>query len=192
MSLKTRFISILTAAISIAAFSTFAFAQDDKAATTIDGAQKRVKGDRKGHHEGRGKGMRHGRAGRHGGFQGLRGLELTDAQKEQVRAIRESNKPDAAVMEEMRAVRESRKAGTELTAAQKERLSALREQFATKRKAMHEQILGVLTAEQRTQLETRKTEMKQRHEQMKQRFQERKLQRQQEPATTTPVKTKVS
>src|SRR5687768_4820636 len=145
MSLKTRFFSILTVAISIAAFSTFTFAQDDKVVKPQDGVQKRERGDRKGRMEGRGKGMRHG------GF-GLRGIELTDAQKEQIRAIRESNKPDASTMEEMRGIREARKAGTELTAAQKDRMKAFREQFGARRKAMHEQILGVLTAEQRTQL----------------------------------------
>jgi Spy/CpxP family protein refolding chaperone len=182
MSLKNKFISILTIAVGIVVFSTFTLAQDEKAVTTTpEKIEKRMKGE--GHDMGKRKAGREGFGGRHHGMRGklmrgIHGLNLTDAQKEQVRSIMQANKPDEATITELRAIRESRKAGTEITPEQKERLKALREQGREKAKSVHEQILGVLTAEQKAQIETRKTEMKQRFEQHKQ-------MRQQKPSTTT-------
>lgn len=183
MSLKNKFFSILTVAIAVAALSTFTLAQD-KTAPTPD--TTRVEKGMRG--EGRGDGHRKfGRKGHgmhRGGF-GLRGVDLTDAQKAQIRSIREANKPDAAVMQELRTIRESRKAGTEITPEQKERMKALREQSRAKMKLVHEQIVGILTAEQKATIEKRRDEMKQR-------FQDRKLRRQQKPADAATDKPKVS
>lgn len=182
MSLKTKFFSILTVAIGVVTFSTFTLAQDNKTETGKDGMQKRDNADRRGRmHEGAGREMHGGkRIGRDGGF-GLRGINLTDAQKEQIRAIREANKPTDATIQEMRAIRDARKAGAAITPEQKERMKALREQAQVKAKSVHEQILAVLTAEQKTQIEQRKQEMKQRREEFKQK-------RHQKPATTEKPK----
>lgn len=118
--------------------------------------EKRFKGGRRGFggHE-----MR----GRFGGF-GLRGIELTDAQKGQIKSIREANRPDPAIHAELKAIRDSRKAGQQITADQKARLQAIREQRMNKARSVHEQILAILTPEQKTQLETRRNEMRQRFE----------------------------
>ncbi|MFM9905861.1 MAG: Spy/CpxP family protein refolding chaperone [Pyrinomonadaceae bacterium] len=192
MSLKRRFISFLTVMAGVVILSTVSFAQDDKATTAIS-PQKIERPNRGGGRKmGEGEFGRKGFGGRHGkmgmrarGF--LRGIDLTDAQKSQLRAIREANKPDAATIAELRAIHEARKAGTAITPEQKERLKALREQARTKGLAIREQIQGILTAEQKAQIETKKQEMKQR-------FQERRQQRElrkNDPAATTTEKPKV-
>lgn len=187
MSLKTRFFSILTVAIAVAAFSTLTLAQDSKTTTPEQGVQKPDKADRKGRmHDGMGKDKRGEKFGRHGGgFHVLRGIELTDAQKGQIKAIRESNKPDAATIAELKAIHEARKAGTEITPEQKDRMKVLREQSRAKAKSVHEQIQGILTADQKAQIEAKKAEMKQR-------FDEHRQKRQQKPDATTTEKPKVS
>ncbi|MBP7416817.1 MAG: Spy/CpxP family protein refolding chaperone, partial [Pyrinomonadaceae bacterium] len=127
MSSKTKFISVLSIILGIAMFSTVSFAQDDKATTTTTPEKvERLKGERGfGKRMGReGFGGRHGKHGRMGGRMMLHGIDLTDAQKTQIKAIHESNKPDAATMAELKAIHESRKAGTALTAEQQNRMKA--------------------------------------------------------------------
>ena len=169
MSLKAKLFSIITLAAGIVVFSTGAFAQDDKTTTTTtttpDKVERRHKGD-----------------GKMGDKGMMRALNLTDAQKEQIRSIRMANKPDKATMEEFRTLAKAKHDGT-ITADQQTRLSALKTQAREKAKSVHEQVLGVLTAEQKAQIETRKTEMRQRME-------ERKQMRQQKPAATTTEKPK--
>ena len=164
MSLKTRFLSLLTFAIALIAFSSISFGQETKTEKAITPDNKIEKRGMR-----RGGFGRHGRSGRHGGgFHGLRGINLTDAQKAQIKAIRESNKPDQAILAELKAIREARKAGTEITQAQRDRMKAFREQRAAKAKSVHEQIMNILTAEQKSELEKRRSEMKQRHEEFRQ------------------------
>lgn len=194
MSLK-RIISIFALSILTAAFSAVSFGQEAKAdAPKADNTQKMQHHGRRG--DGFGKGMRHGRFGRHaGGFGGLRGITLTDAQKEQIRAIREANKPDQTVMQELRTIRQSRKAGTDLTADQKARVAAIRDQMRTRAQTMHDQIQNVLTAEQKAEIEKFRAERKQRMEQFRQKREElrkdRKLNRTKpgDGVTTTKPKT---
>ncbi len=186
MSLKSKFISFLTVGAGVVVFSATGFAQDDKATTTTtvapDKAERPFKrnhdrGDRK--FEGR-----EGREGRHGdhdrkrgGREMFRGLNLTEDQKAQFKALRESNRPDAATIAELKAIRESRKAGTELTPEQKDRVKFLRERGKLKAKAAHEQMLNILTAEQKAQLEARKAEMKQHMQERRQQWEQRKQNR---------------
>lgn len=175
MSLKTRFFSFLTVAIGIVALSTFTLGQEAQTTTpSADKAEKRMKLKGEGRKAGKRKfgGEGHGRRG--GKFGGLRGVNLTDAQKEQIRVIRESNKPDASVMQELKAIRDARKAGTAITPEQTERVKALREQSRARRESVRQQILTVLTAEQKAQIEQKKQEMKQRREEWKQKRQNKK------------------
>ena len=95
----------------------------------------------------------------------FRDLNLTDAQKAQIKSILDANKPDQATLDQMQALREVRKNGTELTADQKAQLKALRQQQAQSMRSVHEQIMNVLTPEQKAQLEQKRQEMKQRWEQ---------------------------
>lgn len=174
MSLNLRFISTLAVAGAVAAFSTFAGAQDTKAETPTTAPDK-VEKPFKGRHHGMGKFGGRGFGGKmHGrhmmrGF--MRGIELTEAQKEKIRSIREANKPDQATMEEMRSLMEAKRSGT-LTADQEARMKTFREQRLAKGKAVHEQVMDVLTAEQKAQMEKNKLEMKQRMEQFRQKREE--------------------
>ena len=186
MSLN-KFFSILTIAVGIVAFTTIGFAQDKTTTTTTpDKIEKPNKGEghgfggRKFGHKGFG-GM-HGKRG--GMMRMLHGANLTDAQKTQIQSILQANKPDRATMDEVRTLAMAKRAGL-ITAEQQARLTTLREQGQTKGRSVHEQILAVLTPEQKQQIETRKTEMRQRME-------ERKLLRQQKPVTTTTEKPKVN
>src|SRR5215204_4518646 len=152
MSLKSKFSSVVTFAFAVAAFATFTIAQDATKTQDDNGLRK----------EGR---QHRGERGTRGGEMfGLRGIELTDAQKEQIRQIHEANKPSEAVAAELKSIREARKNGTEITEAQRDRLKAFREEMKSKQESVHSQILAVLTAEQRQQLETRKAEMEKRRE----------------------------
>jgi Spy/CpxP family protein refolding chaperone len=174
MSLKNKLFSALTFAFAVFAFSTFAMAQETPK-TDSDNTQKREwrkGGNRDGFG---GKGFRRG--GRGGGFMGeLRGIELTDAQKQQIKTILDANRPDQAAMEEFRTLHDAKRNGT-LTAEQQERLKTLKQQSMEKGQALHQQILAVLTPEQLQQVEKNKAEMKQRREERKQ----MRLQKQQVP-----------
>lgn len=186
MSLKLKLTSTFALAAGVLLFSTGAFAQDTTPADpmTTDKAEKPFKGDRKG---GRGEFGRHkmGR-GMHGMF---RGIDLTDAQKEQMKQIREANKPDEATMAQLKAIKESRKAGTALTPEQEQAFKTFREQSRAKAKSIHEQMLGILTVEQKAQLDKNKAERKTRMEEFRK---QRELRRQQKQDGVTTEKPKVS
>ena len=170
MQLKNKFFSGLSLAAAVMALSAFTYAQDTKPETTQTDKPAHEHGDKRGFggkrdHGQFGRGAFGGHMGR-GGF-GLRGLNLTDAQKAQIKAIHEANKPDGTIMQELRTIRESRKSGTPITAEQKARIQTLREQMRTKSQSVHGQIENILTAEQKAQLERQRTEMKARREEMK-------------------------
>jgi Spy/CpxP family protein refolding chaperone len=179
MSLKTRFFSFVSAAIAIAAFATFSFAQDSTATTPAPDAQKAEKGARHGWNKGGHRGMR--------GMHMMRlfhDLNLTEAQKTQIHSIMEANKPDQATMDELKTLGKAKHDGT-ITADQQSRLTALREQSKVKMQNVHQQMMGVLTAEQKAQLEAKKAERKQRREQFKLKREEWRKNRQAAPAATT-------
>jgi periplasmic protein CpxP/Spy len=163
MSFKNKLFSALTMAFALFAFSTFASAQATPK-TDSDNTQKQEKREwRRGKRDGMGKGFRRG-----GGFmRELRGIELTDAQKEQIRTIMEANRPDQAAMEEFKTLHQAKRDGT-LTAEQQERLKTLRQQAFDKQQAVHSQVLAILTPEQRQQIEQRKAEMQQRRQERRQ------------------------
>ncbi len=111
--------------------------------------------------------------GGHGGKRGHRGepgamfaqkLNLTDAQKEQIKAIhKESREQNAAFFQSARQTRQELRAAKQ--ANDTARLEALegamqsqREQMKQIRQAEQQRIMSVLTAEQRTQWEQHKAE----------------------------------
>lgn len=175
MSLRFKFISTLTVAGLIAAFSSLSTAQETKAEAPTTAPNKAERPFKKGHRGGfgqfGGKGFAGKMHGRHGVRGLMRGIELTEAQKEQMRSIREANKPDQAIMDEFRSLRKAKHDGT-LTADQEARIKTLREQTHAKGKAVHEQMMNVLTAEQKAQIEKNKLEMRERHEQFRQKREE--------------------
>jgi Spy/CpxP family protein refolding chaperone len=169
MSFKSKFMSVFASAVVLGSAAAVASAQDQTPAVK-EKTEKAGKLDRKGfgRHGGFDKGMRRG-----GGFAGLRGIELTDAQKEQIRQIHESNRPDQSAVEEMRSIMQATRGGT-ATDAQKARAAELRQQMQAKRESVHQQVLGVLTAEQRQQIEARKAEMQKRMDERRQKRQQRR------------------
>lgn len=180
MSLKSRFFTVLTVAGATVLFSTIGFAQDTTTPTP-NATDKVAK-----HGMGRGQ-FGPGQMGRRGGPGMMRrgggigmmlhGLNLTDDQKTQIQSILAANKPAQGNREEIRTLMMARQAGL-LTTAQQARLTAIRTAGQEKARGIHEQILGVLTAEQKATIEQRK-------QQMLTRMQERKALRQQ---TTPPTK----
>lgn len=94
-------------------------------------------------------------------------LNLTDAQKEQIKSIRAASREQnkqlfadfKAKRQELRSLRQN---NDPRAADVKSQLEAMRPQLEAARKATHEQVLSVLTAEQRAQLEQWKTQRQQR------------------------------
>ncbi|MBK8465528.1 MAG: Spy/CpxP family protein refolding chaperone [Chloracidobacterium sp.] len=183
MSFIHKLSTILTVAVAVFAFSTFTLAQEDKAATPApekDKAEKHFK-DHKGHGAGR-HGMGRGFGHRNRGMMRMmHRLNLTEAQKTQIRSIKDANKPDQTTRDEMRTLFEAKRDGT-ITAEQKTRFEALKEQKIAKAISVREQILNVLTAEQKAQFEQKKAEMKLRREEFRK---QRELRKQTQPAATS-------
>jgi Spy/CpxP family protein refolding chaperone len=100
-------------------------------------------------------------------FAFLRGLGLTDAQKEQIRTIVQTNRPDPAIMQELRTIMQARRAGT-ITDAQKARALEIRHQLQQTQRTVRQDILNVLTPEQKAILEARRHRQQQRRQQWKQ------------------------
>ncbi|HEV2834240.1 MAG TPA: Spy/CpxP family protein refolding chaperone [Pyrinomonadaceae bacterium] len=128
------------------------------------------RGDRSGEHKGRG--MRGMRAG---GF--FRQLNLTEDQKAKMKQIRESfaekNKP---LHEQLRAkrqeLRQASEGGTfnEALATQKlTEIAPLQAKVMAERAKLHQEMLSVLTAEQKAQLEQQRAQFKTRRGEMRKR-----------------------
>ena len=192
MSFRKRTLPVLALAVGLAGA---AFAQDSKT-TTPDATKKAERHDRAGRDHamrGLGKGM----MGRRGGFGrldgmkgGFAGITLTDAQKAQIKQIREANQPDKALMDEVRTIMQARRNGGTVTDAQKARIKEIRDQQQAKAKSVREQIQNVLTADQKAQIEKRHTEMKQRREEFQKKREEfRKNRPNRTTTTTTTTKT---
>ena len=175
MSIKFK---LFTAATSVAfVFAMAGLASAQETAPKGDTPQAERKGPGKGGFMKHGRGMRGGKRGGKRGMgpggimQELRGLNLTQAQRDQIRGIMESNKPSEAVREEMKTINQARRNGT-ITDAQKARVQELMVQGRTKMEQVRTQALAVLTVEQKQKLDERKAKMEQRREQMKQRREE--------------------
>ena len=176
MSFGRKIVSAFTLAFAMITLTTFAAAQDNnRSDEKTDKPQKERKFERRGFGErGGGKGMRRG-------MRGLNKLDLTDAQKEQVRGIMESARTaNEPLREEMRTLFEKKRSGEELTEADRARFQELKTRMKESAEQTHNTILGILTAEQREKLEQMKQERKQRREE----FRERRQNRQNAPDTT--------
>ena len=122
--------------------------------TAQDDAQQQERPERRG---GRRHGM--GKGGRGGAKRLLRQLNLTSAQQQQLRAIEERFEASTRTQrEEMRRLHESTQG--EPSAETRARMRALRAEVGQVRKSQHEEVLNVLTEEQRAQLEQLRKERK--------------------------------
>ncbi len=162
MSFKRRFISTVTLALAVAGFTTFVAAQEAPKQDDSMQKQEQREGRRFGGKRG-GKGMR---GGKHGGgdrmlMRSLGKLNLSDAQKEQTRSVFETFKTSTGTQrEEMRGLAMKKRDGI-ITADEQNRLKEIKTQMRASGEQMHNSILAILTAEQRTQLDQIKEEMKQ-------------------------------
>jgi protein CpxP len=129
-----------------------------------------------------------GRGGPRGGARGdlgLRGVQLTDAQREQVRSIMQSHRAEfdnvgKSLREAHRAFAEATRAAAVDEAAIRERSTAVANAMAEEailRAKVRSEVHALLTAEQHQQLKQREAEMQKRMQQR----QERQKQRPQRP-----------
>lgn len=185
MSIRKYFISISALALALVVTTGVVSAQEVTSQDKVEKVEKRDRGFGHGH-KGRGFGRKHGKFGRHGmGLRGMfRGIELTDAQKAQFKAIRDANKPSAELREEMKTIMMAKRDGT-ITDAQKARMETLRADRKAKAESIRSQIDAILTPEQRQKIETRKVEMKQRREEFRK---QRELRKQQKATDVTTTK----
>jgi protein CpxP len=129
-------------------------------------------GQRQRHGEMREQGRRGGGFGRMGRMGGpaFRNLDLTDAQKAQMKSIRESHRQSVQpLMEQIRAkrqeIRQASADGTfnEAVAAQKlSEIAPLEAKLMGERTKLHQEMLSVLTAEQKAKLEQQREQRKSR------------------------------
>lgn len=123
---------------------------------------------------------RHEHMGRRGGHRGMGGhrgrlghlqaLNLTDAQQQQLRAIHERyDQSFSAQRQELRQLHQQKRDGATLTTEQEARAQALRTELHESGKRMHDEVLALLTPEQRAQMEQMKQEHKARREQFRER-----------------------
>lgn len=187
MSFRKILISTSALALALVVSAGAVSAQEVTSTDKVEKVEKRDRGFGRGD-KGRGFGRKHGKFGRHGmGMRGMfRGIELTEAQKEQFRAIHEANKPSAELREEMKTIMMAKRDGT-ITEAQKARMESFRADRKAKAASIKAQIDSILTLEQKEQIEKRKVEMKQRREEFRKQRELRKQQKATEPATTTKV-----
>lgn len=102
----------------------------------------------------------------------LRELDLTDTQKEQVRAAFQRNMEDTKTQrEELRQLAEKRRQGT-LAPEEVARAKTLREGLFNSIKGRHGALLAILTPEQKAKLEQLKKDRKTGHEEMRERRKE--------------------
>lgn len=170
MSLKNKILTTAALTLAVGAFSTFASAQAGDGASENGTVQKqeRREGKRFGKRGGRGEGMFGDKRGGKFGMRGLRGINLTDVQKEQVRNIMETNRTaNQSIFEEFRTLRQARRGGT-LDATQQARLETLRGQMKQNAEVVKTQVEAILTPEQRTQLQQQREEIRRRHEERRQ------------------------
>ena len=173
MSFVKKIASGSVLALAMFTLTTFVAAQDNN--STDNQTDKSQKERRYGRGEGfgkrGGKGMRGGRGGF--GMHGLKNLDLTDAQREQIRGIMETAKTaNEPLREEMRSLMEKRRGGSELSDSDRTRLKDLRIQMRQFAEQTHNTILGLLTADQRQKLEVMKQEKQKRREEYRQRRQQ--------------------
>ena len=179
MSLKQKFISTVTLAFAIVAFTTFVSAQDTTTTRQQDSVTKQEKRERKdfGRREGGNRKFgKEGRGDKHGDkmmMRGLSQLNLTDAQKTQIKSLMETSRTaNQGTHEELRGLMMKKRDGI-ITADEQARLGELKAKAKASAKQTHSSILAILTAEQRTQLEQLKEQRKQKMEERRQMRQNR-------------------
>ena len=108
-------------------------------------------------------GRGHGPRMREHGRKALRQLDLTDAQRQQIRSLHEGvRKRTEAQRNELRQLLGAQREGGTLTVEQEARARQLRDELRQAGEAVHGEVLAVLTDAQRTRLEQLRQEHKER------------------------------
>jgi Spy/CpxP family protein refolding chaperone len=155
MKIKT----ILLSLFAIIALSTISFAQETKPTENQDSVKKE-RGFGKRGERGFG-GKRYGKRGKGEMVHGLGKLNLTEAQKEQMRALKERNKTQFAPQrDEIKQLIGKKRDGI-ITADEQNRLKELKGQMMENGRKLKEEMMSILTPEQKTQLEQMKAEKRQ-------------------------------
>jgi Spy/CpxP family protein refolding chaperone len=148
-----------TAALVLSSFALAAAQERPSGTTAAPGVQRGQ----------RGRAARQTKAhrGRRGGLRALRQLNLTDEQKQQAQSIVRANmEGNRAVRDELRQLVQKRRQGETVTEADQARARELRRQLHESRKNARTQLSGLLTEEQRTQLQ----EMRKNRREKRERF----------------------
>ena len=143
MLLRTK-LTVSAMIIGLTGFGSMMFAQQAQPNTTPENIQQAGRGRAR---------LRMRRQARAGRLRALRQIELTDAQRQQARSIRQNHATSTkAQREELLRLMEQRRAGT-LTAEGQARTGQLRQQLLEGRKGVRTQMMSILTTEQKARLE---------------------------------------
>lgn len=169
MTIKHKIFSTITLVFAFITMTVFVAAQDTKNDDSVNTPTKRErKMNRK-----RGDGRRGGHGDKM--MHGLRNLDLTDAQKTQIKGIMESNKiTNEPLRQELRTFKEKSRNGENLSDADQNRIREIRTQMKQSKEQSKNTVLSILTPEQRQQVEQNKLDRQKRREEMRQRREERK------------------
>lgn len=162
--MKIKLFGLFATLVAILTFSSVSFAQDTQ---SQDAQPKMERGGRRGKIPGmRGHGDGH-RGGRM--LRLMSELNLTDEQKQQSRSIFENfQNSTKAQREEMRQIFGQKRDGGTLTSEQEARARELGAQLREAAKKLDDDLLAILTPEQRQQLEQKREEMRLRHQEHRQ------------------------
>jgi protein CpxP len=168
MSLQSRLTGASLALGLLVTFSLPAWAQQSATTTAQDeGSQQQTERTGK-------KRWHRGEHGMRGGMRMFRELDLSDAQKQQVNAIveryRESTKPQREEMRQLYQQKGQTATGA-VDAQAQARAEALRNELRESHKRMQDELLTILTPDQRAKWEQLKQERKTRHEEWRKRRQ---------------------
>jgi Spy/CpxP family protein refolding chaperone len=151
MSFRNKLMAAAMTAALMSALGINTFAQDPQGPITERGSRPDRIGrqrDREGREKLRGR--------ERGKMRFMRELNLTDAQKQQLRAAGQRNREATkSQREELRQLAEKRQQGT-WTAAEEARARALREEIRSSMQGIHSDMLATLTPEQKARLEQMK------------------------------------
>jgi protein CpxP len=169
MSLRNRLYGASLALGLLVTFSLTARAQQSNTTTQAEGSQQQTERTGKRWHRGG-----HGMRGGGGGMRMFRELDLSDAQKQQANAIieryKESTKPQREEMRQLHQQKGQTATGA-VDAQAQARAEALRAELRETHKRMQDELLTILTPDQRAKLEQIKQERKARHEERRARRQ---------------------
>lgn len=171
-----KIISAITLAFAMFTLTMFVAAQDTDRQT--DKMDKKEKFERKGRGDrGVGRGMRDGkRGGDRSLMREISRLDLTDAQKVQIRGVMEAAKTsNEPLHQELRGfIEKKRGGGSELTETDKARLTDIKTRMNQSHEQTKNTVLSILTVEQRQQLEQFKQERQKRMEERRQQWENRR------------------